>query len=97
MARFGNKTALIVGGTSGIGAALAEELLSSGAVVHIVGRNIDKVSEQANLTKHKVNITDSTEVDALIESIGQLGSLDYLVNASGIFGPKSFLEHTRED
>lgn len=97
MTQFDNKTALVVGGTSGIGAALAKELLASGASVHIVGRNTDKFAEEGNVVRHKVDITNPTDVDALIESIGQLDRLDYLVNASGIFGPKSFLEHTKED
>ncbi len=97
MAQFDNKTAMIVGGTSGIGAALAQDLLSSGATVHVVGRNIDKVAEHANAIKHKVDITNSGDVGSLVKEIGKLDQLDYLVNASGIFGPKSFLEHTVED
>ena len=37
------------------------------------------------------------DVAALIQKIGQFDTLDYLVNASGIFGPKPFLDHTLED
>lgn len=33
----------------------------------------------------------------MISEIEALDNLDYLVNASGIFGPKAFLEHTIED
>jgi len=33
----------------------------------------------------------------LIRTIENLDQLDYLVNASGIFGPKAFLDHTVED
>ncbi len=97
MSKFNSKTALIIGGTSGIGRATAEALLSQGASVHIVGRNTQKVADAPNLNKHKVDITNRAEVANLTAQIAQFSNLDYLVNASGIFGPKPFLEHTIED
>lgn len=97
MTNFKNKTALIIGGTSGIGKATAETLLAGGATVHIAGRNTDKIENANNLIKHTANISDSTSVETLIETINNLENLDYLVNASGIFGPKPFLDHTVED
>ncbi len=97
MSKFNSKTALIIGGTSGIGRATAEALLQQGASVHIVGRSPQKVDDAPNLIKHKVDITDRNAVAGLIAQVEQLGNLDYLVNASGIFGPKPFLEHTTED
>jgi len=97
MGKFENKVAIVVGGTSGIGKATAEQLLEQGATVHIVGRSIDKVADQVNLHKHKTDITKGEEVEALITSINSMNNVDYLVNASGIFGPKPFLEHTKAD
>ena len=97
MENLTNKTAIIIGGTSGIGNATANSLLESGATVHIVGINIDKVADAPNLFKHSVNITDVEEVNSFISRIESLDNLDYLVNASGIFGPKPFLDHTVED
>jgi len=97
MENLKNKVAIVVGGTSGIGKATAAQLLSKGAIVHIIGRSIDKVEEQSNLLKHKTDITNSTQLDELIAKIGAFNNIDYLVNASGIFGPKPFLEHTKED
>ena len=91
------KVALIIGGTSGIGRAAAHTLLNAGAQVHIVGRNTAKVEDTTGLTKHSVDITDQSQVQTLINIIGGFDNLDYLVNASGIFGPKPFLDHTVED
>lgn len=97
MKKFENKVAIIVGGTSGIGKATAIDLLSGGATVHIVGRTADKVERLPNLISHKSDITDSVQLENLIGKINELHNIDYLVNASGIFGPKPFLEHTKED
>jgi NAD(P)-dependent dehydrogenase (short-subunit alcohol dehydrogenase family) len=44
-----------------------------------------------------VDITDTTAVNEFIEKINRFENIDYLVNASGIFGPKPFLDHTLED
>jgi len=97
MENFQNKTALVIGGTSGIGYATTQALLNGGATVHIAGRNTDKVADATNLVKHTVDISNSMDVDSLIYNIEELSNLDYLVNASGIFGPKPFLDHTVED
>ncbi|MEP5254575.1 MAG: SDR family oxidoreductase [Winogradskyella arenosi] len=97
MKEFENKTALIIGGTSGIGKATAQTLLQGGATVHVVGRNTDKIEEAPNLIKHSADISNTNDVEALIAKIDAFDHLDYLVNASGIFGPKPFLDHTMED
>lgn len=97
MENLENKVALVIGGTSGIGAATTAALLKAGATVHIVGRNVDKVADAPNLIKHTANISNTDDVAALINKIDALENLDYLVNASGIFGPKPFLDHTLED
>ncbi|GMN07140.1 SDR family oxidoreductase [Croceitalea sp. MTPC5] len=96
------KRALIIGGSSGIGKATAQNLLNEGIEVHVVGTNISKLENfksdaNDNLTTHKVDITDKAQVNALQNTIGNWDNLDYLVNASGIFGPKPFLEHTLAD
>ncbi len=97
-----SKRALILGGSSGIGKATAQNLLNEGVEVHVVGTNEQKLEAfkneaSGNLHTHKVDITNSTQVEALNTTIAGLDNLDYLVNASGIFGPKAFLDHTTED
>ena len=97
MKEFENKVALVIGGTSGIGKATTNTLLEGGATVHVVGRNIDKIADAPNLVKHTADISNTTDVTTLIAKIDGLDNLDYLVNASGIFGPKPFLDHSMED
>ena len=97
MKELEKKVALIIGGTSGIGKATANQLLEKGATVHIVGRNVRKVDDAPNLIKHIVDISNESDVAELVRKIDALDNLDYLVNASGIFAPKPFLEHTIED
>ncbi len=91
------KTALVIGGTSGIGNATTNALLAEGVTVHIVGRNVNKVADAPNLLKHAIDISNTNEVSKLISIIESMENLDYLVNASGIFAPKPFLDHTLED
>lgn len=97
MSDFSTKNAFVIGGTSGIGRATTQALLAGGATVHIVGRNPQKLADAPNLIKHQVDITKRDQVAELTALIAELSQLDYLVNASGIFGPKPFLEHTLED
>ncbi|MEO9869230.1 SDR family NAD(P)-dependent oxidoreductase [Ekhidna sp.] len=91
------KQALIIGGTSGIGKAIAEQLLNDGVTVHLVGRSPEKIDDNQQLIKYKTDITNSDDVKKLIDQIEQFNGLDYLVNASGIFDPKPFLDHSVED
>ncbi len=103
---FSGKSALVVGGTSGIGKAVALLLLQRGAAkVIIAGRKVEKLhaaeSELSAFGKAvgcSVDITDKTDVARVLrESSSQFASVDLLVNAAGVFLPKPFLEQTMED
>ena len=99
MNKLSGKSALIIGGSSGIGKAAAEQLLALEATVHIVGTSSTKMEsfDHDRLTKHVVSIADTTAVDQFIKTLETLPKFDFLVNAAGIFGPKPFLDHTASD
>ena len=96
-----SKKALIIGGSSGIGKATAKKLLQQDIEVHVVGTNAEKLQkfkvEFPKVQTHQVDITNAEAVSKLNTEIANWDTLDYLVNASGIFGPKPFLDHTPED
>jgi NAD(P)-dependent dehydrogenase (short-subunit alcohol dehydrogenase family) len=105
MNQFANKTALIIGGNSGIGKETAKLLLAEGAKVTIVGRSQSKLEEAVSelektgeILAWQSDLSDREQVASLVRRIGEeLPKLDFLVNSAGVFLPKSFLEHTESD
>lgn len=98
------KSALILGGTSGIGKAVAQQLAQQGVRVAIVGRQFDKLMAAAaelqsfgHVTPHQVDFSNREQVRAFSAQLATLPAFDSLVNAAGIFSPKPFWEHTEAD
>ncbi len=101
---FREKTALIIGGTSGMGKATAKLLLREGAKVIVAGKtqeNIDatvaELSHDGKIQGMRVDLNDSDSVSYCIAGLRGIKEINYLVNTSGIFRPKPFLESTAED
>ncbi len=100
---FLGKNALIIGGSSGIGRAVAHILVSRGATVTIVGRDAAKLAETVqghtnNLGSLQADITDANGRKLISDNIGSVAQpYEFLVNAAGIFSPKPFLDHTESD
>jgi len=90
--RLGNKTALITGGGSGIGAGCAIALAREGCQVAIAGRQADKLAEVARrfdgspaIKAHPVDVADRESVSALFRwAEKELGRIDILVNCAGV-------------
>jgi len=87
---FEGKTALVTGGTSGIGLAIARELAGRGAKVIITGRQQSKLDAAAAIIGAGAravlaDVSDLRQLDTLYETIrAASGSLDILVaNAGG--------------
>jgi 3-oxoacyl-[acyl-carrier protein] reductase len=89
------RTAVVTGGAQGIGRAIAERLLASGAVVAIwdrdqalAGRAAAELKGQGRVVTNAVDVTDPRAVerarDATLEALGRI---DILVNNAGVAGP----------
>jgi len=79
------KVALVTGGGSGIGAAIARALDGAGAEVSLLGRRAGPLAEvMATLAQPgRVLAADITDPAALDAALGQLERLDILVNNAG--------------
>jgi NAD(P)-dependent dehydrogenase (short-subunit alcohol dehydrogenase family) len=98
-----SKTAVVIGGTSGIGLALAEGLAQAGANVVATGRRTELAECAANkirrLGRRSLSITcDVTKrrsLEELQERVcAELGQVDILVNTAGITNRIPFLDMT---
>ncbi|MFZ6646022.1 SDR family oxidoreductase [Undibacterium sp. TJN25] len=87
----------ISGAATGIGAAIAEAFLETGAVVYICDINPDAVEEmkKKNPLIHAgvADVGKAEEVDAvMLDAQNKLGGLDVLINNAGIAGPTGSVE-----
>lgn len=87
------RTAVVTGGGSGIGLAVAQRLRTDGHQVATIDLKPSE-SEYA----HTADVTDRSQVDAALSTIrSQLGPVTILVNAAGLDGFKRFTEINFED
>ncbi|CAI9113392.1 OLC1v1013985C1 [Oldenlandia corymbosa var. corymbosa] len=100
-------TALVTGGTRGIGHAIVEEFAQLGATVHTIARNeaaLNHVLEEWKSKGFKVSgsVCDAASREQrtqLMEKVSSIfhGKLDILINNAAILMWKPFEEHTPED
>jgi 3-oxoacyl-[acyl-carrier protein] reductase len=96
-----NSVALITGGSSGIGRAIAQSLAASGAHVAITGRDQRRLAETAReLGVHAIQADVSVEADVertYREVQQQFGDLDILVNNAGGGVFKNLVDFERKE
>ncbi|RMF14105.1 MAG: SDR family oxidoreductase [Candidatus Dadabacteria bacterium] len=86
MTSFSGKTAWISGGASGIGRALAEQLVDRGATVRIVDiASPNKSDLPRGCAFEQVDVRDGDAVDRSIRSFAEAhGRIDYVFNNAGV-------------
>ena len=80
-------SAIVTGGASGIGAAVARQLAAQGAKVVVADLNSEKGEELANEIGGvfaPVDVTKTDQIKAAIEQAEELGPIRALVNSAGI-------------
>lgn len=99
------KTAIITGGGSGIGKAIAELFAAQGAEVFILELNKSTADETVKTieaaagkaTAYAVNVSDQAQVKEVVSGIAQrAGRIDILVNSAGI-SHIGKLDNTKEE
>ena len=97
------RIAIVTGGGSGLGYAIAEKFTQSGIETIIAGRDKEKLNsakEKLGPLCHAMScdLSDLSSIPAFINTIiKQFGQIDILVNNAGINMKKEFTEVTDED
>ena len=94
--RFDGQTVIVTGGGSGIGAATAEELASSGATVIVADLYLEHAEKVVKgITDHggkaspfAVDVAKADQVKAMVDfAVAKTGAIHGIVNNAGIGGP----------
>ena len=95
------KTAVVTGGSQGIGAGIVRAFLQRDYNVIATSRNVTKSKDLPALPKLALvdgDIGDTATAARVVKAaIGTFGSIDVLVNSAGIFFTKPFPDYTAED
>ncbi|CAN6843227.1 unnamed protein product [Brassica oleracea] len=101
------KTALVTGGTKGIGHAIVEELAGFGVTIHTCARDDAHLNECLSKWKNKgfqvtgsvCDVSSWTEREKLMQTVYSLfdAKLSILINNAGAIRAKPTIEHTAED
>jgi NAD(P)-dependent dehydrogenase (short-subunit alcohol dehydrogenase family) len=94
MSEFEGRRAVITGGGTGIGLAVAKRLAAGGANVVLMGRKLDRLEAAAKdipgAFAVQCDVTDSASVDAAFAKAREDGPINILVNNAGIASGRPF-------
>jgi len=95
------KSVLVTGGSSGIGAAIAERLCAEGARVAIMARRpaqVDEVAGRLGVLGIHGDVTKPEDcARAVTEAVTALGGLTTLVNSAGVIGTGGTEDTSRDE
>jgi NAD(P)-dependent dehydrogenase (short-subunit alcohol dehydrogenase family) len=101
--RLDERVALVTGASRGLGRAMALALAEAGAHIALVARSADGLKETADAVSARgrralalpADVTVAAEVDEAVKgALDAFGSVDILVNNSGVAAVKPFVETT---
>lgn len=104
--KIDGKNAVVTGGNTGLGRAIAEAFASEGLNVGIMARNEEKLNKVAeelsqlsgDVSGYAVDVSDHKSLEKAFGSyIEKYGEIDILVNCAGIMLNKSALDTTPEE
>lgn len=102
------KTAIVVGGSKGLGFGMATGLAEAGANVVLVSRNqnqldaaaakITEATSNENVVGFSADITSMDNINGLIDKVcGKFGQIDILFNGAGVNKRVAAIDFTEED
>jgi meso-butanediol dehydrogenase/(S,S)-butanediol dehydrogenase/diacetyl reductase len=104
MTRFANKTVIVTGAGSGIGAATARRFAAEGANVVLAGRRREKLEEVAagleasRVLVRETDVVKQEEVEGLVAAaVERFGGLDVMVNNAATAAFMPFMEGAVEE
>ena len=95
MHSLAGKQAVILGGTSGIGLAVAQNFISTGANTLITGRRSEgeQIAEDIGAAYRRCDVTDEEDVQSTLNAIEDtIGKIDILVINAGIAADEESIE-----
>ena len=92
----------MTGGATGIGFAIAEQMIDAGARVIIVGRREEKLREAAaelgdKCSWYRFDVSETEKHAEFIQMLEKQSPIDILVNTAGINNKKDYFEFTAEE
>jgi NAD(P)-dependent dehydrogenase (short-subunit alcohol dehydrogenase family) len=96
--RLDRKIAIVTGGLSGIGAAIARRMASEGATVIVADRSAGETTPgSGEISPIHVDVGDEASVEAMVRVVvARYGRLDCVVNSAGIGSDIPFLQTSLE-
>ncbi|MEL6439694.1 MAG: SDR family oxidoreductase [Cyanobacteria bacterium J06621_8] len=102
---FKGQKIIVIGGTSGIGKAVAKLVLEQGGTAVVIGSRqpklenaVQELSQFGEVLGGLANISQEESRKALAERLNtNYADANLLVNAAGVFLPKAFIEYTESD
>jgi NAD(P)-dependent dehydrogenase (short-subunit alcohol dehydrogenase family) len=93
-----NKTAIVTGGTAGIGLAIVQTLAAEGVTVTVPGRSKEKLDKAlTGIANVKAIVADPATAEGAQSLIQQVPHTDILINNLGVYEVKAFTDITDAD